>query len=74
MEIIENKYLFVTLTRNNFASLDFFIDTWGKNYNYPNMQLYNDVLFKDLPQLAGQIFYTSAVCGSFKLFDGIAAP
>ena len=47
MLIIENQYLFVTLTRNDFASLDFFIETWGKNYNYPNMQLYNDILFKN---------------------------
>lgn len=46
MELIENNYLFVTLTRNDFASLDSFIDTWSKGYNYPNMKLYSDSIFK----------------------------
>ena len=43
---LENKYLFVTLIRNDFASLDAFIDTWAKGYNYSSMELYTDIIFK----------------------------
>lgn len=42
----ENKYLFVTLIRNDFASLDAFIDSWAKGYNYSSMELYADIIFK----------------------------
>jgi hypothetical protein len=41
-----NKYLFVTLIRNDFASLDAFIDTLAKGYNYSSMELYTDIIFK----------------------------
>ncbi len=43
---LESKYLFVTLVRNDFASLNEFINTWAKGYNYSNMELYTDVIYK----------------------------
>ncbi|MDI9363706.1 MAG: hypothetical protein QM541_02055 [Flavobacterium sp.] len=46
MAQLESKYLFVTFERNTFASLNEFINTWAKGYNYLNMELYTDIIYK----------------------------
>ncbi|MEI2709861.1 MAG: hypothetical protein V9E96_12765 [Chitinophagaceae bacterium] len=44
---LENKYFICYyLFEIDFASLDAFIDTWAKGYNYSSMELYTDIIFK----------------------------
>jgi len=51
MQKVDRKYLFVTLNRNSFSSLDEFVRTWSKAYSYSNMELYSDIISKNELQM-----------------------